>query len=137
MAQSVPPISAETLRSFADQNPPRRPQSGFSVLLGCCTLLREWQDQGYSLAEIHGLLRSSGMVISAGTVRAYVARILKADAKLTQRLGRAPTLAELRVACSARQPSRASPAYPASAEVRRKLPTTPQKSVLPFDPDTL
>lgn len=137
MAQSGPPISAETLRSFADQKPPRRPKSGFSVLLGCSSLLRDWHDQGYTLAEMHGLLVQSGMVISLGTVRAYVARILKADAKLTQKLGRAPTLAELRAACSARRPAKASPAYPASAEVRRKLPTTRHKSVLPFDPDTL
>lgn len=137
MAQSVPPVSAETLRSSAEQNPPRRPKSGFSILLGCCNLLKEWHEQGYTFAEMHGVLEKAGMVISAGTVRAYVARILKANSMLTRKLGREPTLAELRAACSARQSSRASPAYPASAEVRRKLPTTPQKSVLPFDPDTL
>lgn len=137
MAHSAFSISIETLKSSAELNPPKRPKSGFSVLLSCANLLRDWHEQGYTLAEMHGLLQQAGMVISAGTVRAYVVRILNADAMLTHKLGREPTVAELRAACSARQPAKASPSRQGSGEYRGKPPIARQKSVLPFDPDTL
>ena len=102
----------ERLRSATQGIVPRHADQTFRRLLGLAPLLRDWREQGYGHAQIHDLLCAEGLICRPGTLRGYIARILKADEAFRNRHGRTPGLSELRTLCRRGGKAQKHPAKP-------------------------
>ncbi|PSK81582.1 hypothetical protein CLV79_11550 [Limimaricola soesokkakensis] len=100
MSDPAPPSLAERLeqRVAAQPVPPRT--SRLAEIIAARGTLRRLRDAGYGSAQLAAWLEECGVPVQAGTLRAYLARIDRAERALAaENLGAPPSDREILAAC--------------------------------------
>ncbi|WP_334064960.1 hypothetical protein [Limimaricola cinnabarinus] len=85
MSDTTPPSLAERLEQRAANHPVPPRASCLQEIITARGTLRRLRDQGYSSAQLAAWLGECGVPVRAGTVRAYLARIDRAEKALEAR----------------------------------------------------